>query len=95
MFLQDSLGRVSLTADIWSNQSLRSFLAVTAHWIGLKDSKLELRAALIGFHLLTKKHSGKNIARTMLHVIERAGITNKASFLPYYCIYLWDYRLVT
>ena len=68
-----------MTADIWSNASLRAFLAVTAHWIGLKDSKLDLKAALIGFHLLKKKHTGKNIAKTILHLTDRAGITEKAS----------------
>lgn len=38
------------------NQSLRSFLAVTAHCIARDNAKLlHLRAALIGFHLLKKK----------------------------------------
>jgi hypothetical protein len=68
-----------LTANIWSNASLRAFLAVTAHWIGLKDSKLDLKAALIGFHLLKKKHTGRNVAKTILHLTDRAGITKKAS----------------
>lgn len=81
--LQESLGRVSLTTDIWSNQSLRSFLALTAHWIALKNNKLFLRAALIGFHQLEKEHTGKNIAKTLLHLIERAGIQKKASHLSY------------
>jgi len=39
-----------------------------------------LKAALIGFHLLKKKHTGKNIAKTILHLTDRAGITKKASF---------------
>lgn len=75
---QESLGRISLTADIWSNQGLRSFLALTAHWIGTKNSKLQLKAALIAFHHI-KQHTGKNIARALLHLIKRAGITKKAS----------------
>lgn len=76
---QESCGRVSLTADIWSNQWLHSFLAVTAHWIAQKNSKLELRAGLISFHRLKKRHTGKNIARTLYHLINRAGIKNKGS----------------
>lgn len=80
---QESVGRISLTVDIWSNKSLRSFLAVTAHWIGHKNSKLDLRATLLGFHLLKKKHSGKNIAQTILHLLKRAGIEKKGSFHLY------------
>jgi hypothetical protein len=57
------------------------FLAVTAHWIAVNDSKLMLRVALIAFHRLKSKHTGKNIARTLLHILDRAGIKNKVSFL--------------
>jgi len=78
---QESVGRISLTTDIWSSQSLRFFLALTADWIGQKNSKLELRAALIGFHMLKKRHTGRNIAKTILHLLERASIEKKASLL--------------
>jgi hypothetical protein len=82
--LQNSVGHISLTADIWSNQKLRSFLALTVHWIAAKNSKLDLRAGLIGFHQLKKKHMGKNIAKTLLHLINRAGIAEKVICL-YFC----------
>lgn len=58
---------------------MTSFLALTAHWIAVKDGKLTLKVALIGFHRLKAKHTGKNIARTLLHLIDRAGIKHKAS----------------
>ncbi|KAF9542984.1 hypothetical protein CPC08DRAFT_594729, partial [Agrocybe pediades] len=34
--LQNSEGRISFTSDLWSDPNLRSFMAVTAHFL-LKD----------------------------------------------------------
>ncbi|KAH7918397.1 hypothetical protein BV22DRAFT_998179, partial [Leucogyrophana mollusca] len=31
--LANAAGRVSFTTDIWSDDNLRPFLAMTAHWI--------------------------------------------------------------
>ncbi|KAH9026145.1 hypothetical protein EDB85DRAFT_1809554, partial [Lactarius pseudohatsudake] len=52
--LSNACGRISFTADAWSNTNLASYLALTAHWISLDASsgRLTLRAALIGFHRL-------------------------------------------
>ncbi|KAF9510406.1 hypothetical protein BS47DRAFT_1300302 [Hydnum rufescens UP504] len=36
--LEGSLGKVSFTADIWSDSRLRPFLAITAHWIQRLDN---------------------------------------------------------
>jgi hypothetical protein len=77
LFLQNSAGRISLTTDIWSNKQMRSYLAVTAHWLSINNTKLTLRAALIGFHHMKGKHSGPSIARAIFSVVERAGITDK------------------
>ncbi|KIJ06348.1 hypothetical protein PAXINDRAFT_26351, partial [Paxillus involutus ATCC 200175] len=30
--IQNSLGRVSFTSDLWSNQTIKGFMAVTAHY---------------------------------------------------------------
>jgi len=63
--------------DIWSNQKLLAFLAVTAHWLSINDGKLSLCAALIGFHHMTGKHSGKAIADTLVLILECVGILDK------------------
>ncbi|KAH9055112.1 hypothetical protein EDB83DRAFT_2316248 [Lactarius deliciosus] len=67
-----------VNADIPS-VNLVSYLALTAHWISSDKSTghLTLRAALIGFHHLKNKHTGCNIARTILHLIDWANITIK------------------
>ena len=75
------MGRISLTADIWSDPNMQPFLACTAHWIakGQGSSALKLKAALIAFHHLPGSHTGVNIATTLLDLLDRAGITDKVS----------------
>ncbi|KAH9072196.1 hypothetical protein EDB83DRAFT_2516972 [Lactarius deliciosus] len=70
--LSNACGRISFTADAWSNANLALYLVLTAHWILLDvlSGHLTLRAALIGFHRLKKKHTGRSIARTILHLID-------------------------
>jgi hypothetical protein len=76
---QDAPGRISFTADIWSNQSRYPFLAVTAHWIERDESThhLKLQAALIAFHRLRGSHNGPRLARIVLHILDRVGVTEK------------------
>ncbi|KAF8323630.1 uncharacterized protein EI90DRAFT_2893140, partial [Cantharellus anzutake] len=46
--LKSTQGKISFTADIWSDSRLRPFLAITAHWIEQDAKKdLSLQAALI------------------------------------------------
>ena len=76
------MGRISLTADIWSDSNMRPFLACTAHWIAKDDasSALKLKSALIAFHHLPGNHTGVNIATALLGILDRAGIADKVSF---------------
>ena len=61
---------------------------LTAHWISYEElsGRLAFTAALIGFHHLKKKHTGVNIARNILHLLDRANITRKVYVS--YTIYL-------
>jgi hypothetical protein len=56
-----------------------AYLALTAHWISCDKSNghLALKTMLIGFHRVKKKHSGANIAKNILHLLDRAGVTLK------------------
>jgi len=38
------VGKISLTTNIWSNQQLIAFLAVTTHWLLINNSKLTLQS---------------------------------------------------
>jgi hypothetical protein len=75
---QKSLGKVSFTADIWSDPQLRPFLAITAHWIQrLDDGTLLLRADLVAFSYIPDSHSGDNIAKAALKALEHGDLLKK------------------
>lgn len=82
-FGQASMGQVSITADVWSDQNRRPFLAMTAHWIAKVEgtTALQLKTALIAFHYLRGRHDGKTLAETVLKLLDRAQITVKVSLL--------------
>lgn len=75
------MGQISFTADIWSDQNRQSYLAITAHWIAKRGDTevdvLTLKAALIAFHRLRSRHDGQSLADAVLHLLDRAGITDK------------------
>ena len=78
-FIQAALGQVSFTMDIWSDQLRRPYLAMTAHWIAetAGASTLELKSALIAFHHMHENHSGDKLAKTVMYLLDRAGVTVK------------------
>ena len=77
------MGQVSITADIWSDQNRRPFLAMTAHWIAKDEGSnaLELKTALIAFHRIHGKHDGEMLAGAVLDLLDRARITTKVRLL--------------
>jgi hypothetical protein len=75
---QNSLGRISLTSDLWSDSNLTSFMAVTLHWIALnEDNTLGLKTALGGFRWIKDKHSGENIAARFVEILVELDILDK------------------
>jgi hypothetical protein len=81
--IQAAMGQVSFTLDIWTGSNCRHYLAITAHWIAAVkgSSALKLKAALIAFHQLRKNHSGKELAETVMCLLDRAGVTVKVRWL--------------
>jgi hypothetical protein len=82
-WLQASVGKVSFTSDLWSDRQRRSYMCITAHWIARskRSHSLELKSALIAFHHVSGTHDGVNLARTMLKLLDRAGIASKVCHL--------------
>ena len=58
-------------------------MCITAHWIARnkRSHNLELKTALIAFHHVSGTHDGVNLARTMLKLLDRAGVTSKVCCL--------------
>lgn len=91
--LQNALGKISFTTDLWSDPNLSPFMAVTAHWIEVSVVKqtpdgpqysLKLRAELIGFHRVPGRHDGEHLAQAFLYILDRISITSKVcNIKPY------------
>jgi len=62
---------------------MASFLGLTCHWIAADKStgSLSLKASLIGFHCLKKKHTGHCIAKAIAYLLDRTGVTHKVFIL--------------
>jgi len=53
------------------------FLGMTAHWIQVLEGKWKLKAAVIGFKALSGTHSGENLGRYAVGLLDRVGIMDK------------------
>lgn len=64
--------------DGWSADTTKmGFQGMTAHWIEVKEGKWKMRAAVIGFKALSGAHSGENLGRYLVGLLDRVGIMNK------------------
>jgi hypothetical protein len=71
-------GKVSITQDGWSADTTKmGFQGMTAHWIDVKEGKWTMRAEVIGFHALSGAHSGENLGRYSVGLLDRVGIMDK------------------
>lgn len=88
---QRTTGRISLTADGWSDQRRRPWFGITGHWIHeMVSGALENRAALLAFHPTGSNGDGKSLARLAHGLVERAGIVGKVFTLLALCFLLTD-----
>ncbi|KAG9082994.1 hypothetical protein FRC07_014046 [Ceratobasidium sp. 392] len=67
-------GRISFTSDLWTDASLRSFMAVTAHYI---DEYGTLCDHLIAFRKSDGHHSGENAGQALFDVLQESNIVDK------------------
>ena len=66
---------MSITTDGWSADTTKmGFLGMTAHWIEVKEGTWKLRAEVIGFKALSGAHSGENLGRYAVGLLDRVGI---------------------
>ena len=69
-----------MTADAWSADTMKAgFLSMTAHWIEVKEQKWKMRAEVIVFKALSGAHSGENLGRYIVGLLDRVGIMDKKS----------------
>jgi len=53
------------------------FLGMTAHWIEVKEQKWKMRAEVVGFKALSGAHSGENLGRYAVGLLDCVGIMDK------------------
>ncbi|PPQ77048.1 hypothetical protein CVT26_007808 [Gymnopilus dilepis] len=81
--MQKALGKVSFTADCWTDTNLMPFMAITGHWLEcrVKNSPngpryvINLRSELIAFHRVPGRHTGEHLATVFLNILDRYKIT--------------------
>jgi hypothetical protein len=74
---------------MWSDPDLKSYMAVTAHWLELTvlqdgQRKVNLRTDLIGFMHVPGSHSGDRLADVFYFIINRVGLAKKVMFFFYH-----------
>jgi hypothetical protein len=68
-------GKVSVTADAWTADTTKmGFLGMTAHWIEVKGKEWKMRSEVIGFKSLSGAHTGENLGRYAVGLLDRVGI---------------------
>jgi hypothetical protein len=78
IYVQDALGRISLTSDCWSDPNLASYMAVTVHFSARDiNGHLEIRNRLLAFRVIEGRHDGKNLGRILFEIIKEARILGK------------------
>lgn len=76
--LRNAPGRISLTADMWSDPNRVSYMAVTAHWIATgPNGDWSLQTRLLAFTHVKGSHSGANLGTEMYDILKSAGILHK------------------
>ena len=50
---------------------------MTAHWIGVEDGRWKMRSVVIGFKALPGDHSGENLRRYLVCLLDHVGIMDK------------------
>jgi hypothetical protein len=53
------------------------FLGMTAHWIEVKGNEWKLRTEVIGFKALSGAHTGENLGRYAVGLLDRVGIMDQ------------------
>ncbi|KAG1742873.1 hypothetical protein EDB19DRAFT_1633716 [Suillus lakei] len=76
--MQKSLGHVSTMTDLWSDHNRNSFMAVTAHFMMQDDAgQLVLKSHLIAFRYIEGSHSGANLGKCFVQIIDEMQFLHK------------------
>ena len=60
-----------------------------AHWIEVKEQKWKMRAEVIAFKALSATHSGENLGRYAVGLLDCVGIMDKRRSKA--CLFMWSH----
>lgn len=72
--LQDTLGMISLTSDMWTSTASDSYYGITAHFV---DRNWQLQSVVLDFAIMPQPHTGEIIKETFLTIMADFNIENK------------------
>jgi hypothetical protein len=75
--LQDAIGLIHLSTDMWSSPARRGHLAICVRWM---DDKYVLQKALLALPQVLYSHSGESQAVCILKILKSYGIITKIGF---------------
>jgi hypothetical protein len=75
---QNSEGRIAMTSDLWSDGNLRSFMAITGHYLIIDEhGNLVIQSRLLAFRHVSGTHSRAHLAEHFMGVLKELGIVHK------------------
>ena len=72
--IHEAKGKFSFTTDLWTSPANEAFMAITAHWI---DNNWNLLHITLDFSAMEGSHTGPNICKKFVEVLDAWGLTNK------------------
>jgi hypothetical protein len=69
------------------------FLGMTAHWIEVKGKEWKMRSEVIGFKALSGAHTGENLGRYAVGLMDRVGILDETGSKVRHILTLCHYNL--
>ena len=66
---------------MWSRTNLESYMAVTAHYASRTGKHLYVRSDLVAFRYIDGSHSGANIGKEFVCILEEIGCLQKVGFV--------------
>ena len=65
------------TSDAWTSKNILPFLGITVHWI---DENWQLCSTVLEFSTLSGSHSGENLTKRFLEILNDFDIETKVFF---------------
>ncbi|KAF8230271.1 hypothetical protein L208DRAFT_1149440, partial [Tricholoma matsutake] len=76
--LQNAVGALHFTADMWSDRRHRSYSCITVHWIAYEcpaeRAGLVFKSTLLAFYALPGWHTSPRIAQAVYQLLDCAGV---------------------